>query len=137
MLQACVECFFAALTHEYCESVCETIMEIYNEQSWYIPADPNDIQAILVADAVYCAFGLAAFHLFDEIDFNHWLTGTLIRQLRINHPNYKILKHRIIWLIGMLSQTPFNIAFLMFPCFTNSPFISLPLPFKVDGLWCA
>ena len=102
--QACVECFFATLTHEYCEAVCETIMEIYNEQSWYVPADPNDLQAILVADAVYCAFGLAAFHLFDEIDFNQWLTGTLIRQLKINHPNYKIIKHRIIWLVGTFTN---------------------------------
>ncbi|CAG0916642.1 unnamed protein product [Notodromas monacha] len=99
-LRASVECLFTALMHEYTEIVGNTVIELYSNPALMIPADPNDFWAVLTADAVYRAVGLAAFHLFDVLDFETWLSSTLFGQLKVQHPHYKVLKDRIIWLIG-------------------------------------
>ena len=43
-----------------------------NESMELIP--PNDINRILQKDALYNAIGLAAFELFDEVDFDQWFS---------------------------------------------------------------
>ena len=35
---------------------------------------PNDMSSIIKKDALYNAIGLAAFELFDEVDFDRWFS---------------------------------------------------------------
>ena len=39
------------------------------------PVNSQDLRALLNKDAVYNAVGLAAFDLYDEIDFDRWLVN--------------------------------------------------------------
>jgi hypothetical protein len=43
-----------------------------NESMALIP--PNDMNRIIKKDALYNAIGLAAFELFDEVDFDRWFS---------------------------------------------------------------
>ena len=43
-----------------------------NESMALIP--PNDMSRIIKKDALYNAIGLAAFELFDEVDFDRWFS---------------------------------------------------------------
>ena len=43
-----------------------------NESMGLIP--PNDMNRIIKKDALYNAIGLAAFELFDEVDFDRWFS---------------------------------------------------------------
>ncbi|XP_016940953.2 importin-11 [Drosophila suzukii] len=60
----------------------------------------SDLKAILLKDAIYNAVGQAAFHFFNKLDFGAWLTSQLLAELRVEAPNFRILRRRIIWLVG-------------------------------------
>lgn len=62
--------------------------------------DPNDFHAILLKDAVYNAVGLAAFDLYDEVNFDQWFSTTLKEELKVKSNNYRIIRRRVCWLIG-------------------------------------
>lgn len=62
--------------------------------------DPDNMLQILRKDAVYNAVGQAAFDLFDDIDFDQWFTGHLLQELNNKHINYRIIRRRVIWLLG-------------------------------------
>jgi hypothetical protein len=55
---------------------------------------------ILFKEAIYNAIGLASFTLFSEIDFDEWYIKQLTFELAIKDDRFKILRKRIIWLIG-------------------------------------
>ncbi|XP_050667991.1 importin-11 [Leptidea sinapis] len=63
------------------------------------PVLPEDLPAILKKDAIYNAVGLAAFELFDEVDFDEWFTNVLSRELKIRDNNYRIIRRRVCLLI--------------------------------------
>ena len=69
-------------------------------QRHHQPVDPNDLRAILLKDAVYNAVGLAAFNLYDEVDFDQWFSTTLRQELKLRGTNYRIIRRRVCWLIG-------------------------------------
>ena len=52
-------------------------------RSSYTLLDPANLPAILQKDAVYAAVGHAAFDLYDEIDFDAWLTSSLGQELDV------------------------------------------------------
>lgn len=60
----------------------------------------SDLKAILLKDAIYNAVGQAAFHFFNKLDFGAWLTSQLLAELRVEALNFRILRRRIIWLVG-------------------------------------
>ncbi|KAL4717034.1 hypothetical protein ACJJTC_016921 [Scirpophaga incertulas] len=60
----------------------------------------NDLPAILNRDAVYNAVGIAAFELYDEVDFDDWFTNVLSQELKIKDNNYRIIRRRVCQLIG-------------------------------------
>ncbi|KAJ2949425.1 hypothetical protein O0L34_g15341 [Tuta absoluta] len=62
--------------------------------------DPEDLPAILRKDAVYNAVGLAAFELYDDVDFDEWFTKVLSQELKIKNNNYRIIRRRVCQLIG-------------------------------------
>lgn len=47
-----------------------------NESMGLIP--PDDMNRIIKKDALYNAIGLAAFELFDEVDFDRWFSQVYI-----------------------------------------------------------
>ncbi|GIZ02379.1 importin-11 [Caerostris extrusa] len=71
-LRPCTEVFFLTCFHEF-----------RNLRMQFIPL-----------------IGLAAFDLYDEVDFDNWFLNTLIPELRTTDPCYYIIRRRIIWLIG-------------------------------------
>lgn len=61
---------------------------------------PEDLPGILKKDAIYNAVGLAAFDLYDDVDFDEWFTNVLSQELKIKDNNYRIIRRRVCQLIG-------------------------------------
>ena len=57
------------------------------------PVSPQDLRALLHKDAVYNAVGLAAFDLYDDIDFDQWLVHGIEQEMAIKDSNYRIGKY--------------------------------------------
>ena len=70
--QPCTECLFLSLFHEYQAILTPTLLSMLNESMGLIP--PHDMNSIIKKDALYNAIGLAAFELFDEVDFDRWFS---------------------------------------------------------------
>ncbi|CAG9791055.1 unnamed protein product [Diatraea saccharalis] len=64
------------------------------------PILPDDLPSILKKDAIYNAVGLAAFDLYDDVDFDEWFTNVLSQELKIKDNNYRIIRRRVCQLIG-------------------------------------
>ncbi|XP_006559929.1 importin-11 isoform X2 [Apis laboriosa] len=97
-LRPCTECLFVAIFHQFGEVLVPILVELM--QRHHQPVDPNNLHAILVKDAVYNAVGLAAFDLYDEVNFDQWFSTTLKEELKIRSNNYRIIRRRVCWLIG-------------------------------------
>ena len=54
----------------------------------------------LQKEAVYTAVGLASYDLFDQVDFDSWFSSYLLSELKIQHPKYRIIRRRVVWLLG-------------------------------------
>ena len=67
------------------------------------PVSSQDLRSILHKDAVYNAVGLAAFDLYDDIDFDQWLVNGIEQEMAIKDSNYRIVRRRAAWLIGQWS----------------------------------
>ncbi|XP_013200822.1 importin-11 [Amyelois transitella] len=65
------------------------------------PITPDDLPAILKKDAIYNAVRLAAFDLYDDVDFDEWFTNVLSQELKMKHNNYRIIRRRVCQLIGI------------------------------------
>ncbi|XP_043518206.1 importin-11 [Frieseomelitta varia] len=97
-LRSCTECLFAVILHHFVEVLVPFLVELM--QRHHQPIDPNNLHLILVKDAVYNAVGLAAFDLYDEVNFDQWFSTTLKEELKIRSNNYRIIRRRVCWLIG-------------------------------------
>ncbi|GAB6031945.1 Importin-11 [Chamberlinius hualienensis] len=97
-LRVCTEVLFVAVFHEYRQVLTPVLIGLLknNEQSEPV----RNISDILKKEAVYNAVGLAAFELFDAVDFDQWLVNSLIKELQRREPEYKIIRRRVIWMIG-------------------------------------
>ncbi|KAK3886184.1 hypothetical protein Pcinc_009644 [Petrolisthes cinctipes] len=105
-LRPCTETLFVSLFHEYRSFLVPVLVNLV--RSSQCPVDPRDFMAILQKDAVYCAAGLAAFELFDDVDFDQWFTSTLVEELRIQDSNYRVIRRRVIWLVGQWTGVKFS-----------------------------
>ncbi|KAB7497155.1 Importin-11 [Armadillidium nasatum] len=97
-LRPCAESLFVTLFHEYREVLTPAIVELTNACSALV--DPLDFHAICQKDSVYKTLGLAAFDLFDDINFDNLFSNTLVKELKVKGSNYRIIRRRAIWLIG-------------------------------------
>ncbi|KAK4881631.1 hypothetical protein RN001_004950 [Aquatica leii] len=97
-LRPSMETVFVTIFHEFREMLAPVLLEMMQETNAIVGVD--DLQGILRKDAVYNAIGLTAFDLYDDVDFDQWLTNTLLQELKIKHNNYRILRRRITWLLG-------------------------------------
>ena len=59
------------------------------------PVNSQDLRALLNKDAVYNAVGLAAFDLYDEIDFDRWLVNG-IEQVNLQNLSSKTMAQNLV-----------------------------------------
>ena len=98
----CCESLFLALFHENRDELAPVVIS-YLKQCDVNSGTIPDLQTILHKDAIYNAVGLAAFDLFDDIDFDSWLSNGITKELAISDSNYRIVRRRVVWLIGQWS----------------------------------
>ncbi|XP_033099251.1 importin-11-like [Anneissia japonica] len=96
-LRPCTEKLFLALFHAY-ESMTPLLLQLV--QSVQGETDVENMTSILQKEAVYNAVGLSAFELYDEVDFDQWFCNHLLKELQVKHPRYKIIRRRVICVIG-------------------------------------
>ncbi|KAL1117813.1 hypothetical protein AAG570_004128 [Ranatra chinensis] len=97
-LRPSTELLFVTIFHEYRSTLVPVLVELIRNNHGLV--DPSDFQAILAKDAVYNAIGLAAFDMYDEVDFDNWFKTTLRAELGVQGGNYRILRRRVAWLLG-------------------------------------
>ncbi|KAL3277503.1 hypothetical protein HHI36_012849 [Cryptolaemus montrouzieri] len=97
-LRPSMETVFVTIFHEFRDILAPVLLDLIRETSGLLP--PEDIQGILKKDAVYNAVALAAFDMYEEVDFDQWFTTTLMEELRIKHNNYRIIRRRVSALVG-------------------------------------
>ncbi|KAH8297117.1 hypothetical protein KR044_005091, partial [Drosophila immigrans] len=99
-LRPCVETlYFTCFTQHSTVMINEVLKFVRRAQQLQL-TEASELKAILLKDAIYNAVGQAAFHFFNKLDFGAWLTSQLLAELRIEAPNFRILRRRIIWLVG-------------------------------------
>ncbi|KAG5672402.1 hypothetical protein PVAND_002533 [Polypedilum vanderplanki] len=107
-LRSCTEAFFMALFHKYSNVLCKHL-NVYVQKSQSIElTSTSDAQDILIKESIYNAVGLVTFHAYDEIDFDNWFKTQLLSELQLKGENFKILRRRIIWMIGQWSAVKFS-----------------------------
>uniref|UniRef100_A0A1B6L138 Importin-11 n=1 Tax=Graphocephala atropunctata TaxID=36148 RepID=A0A1B6L138_9HEMI len=97
-LRPCTETLFLALFHEFRATLTPLLLQLITQT--HGPVDPHNLPAILAKDAVYNAVGIAAFDLYDEVNFDEWFTTTLQAELQIKAGNYRVIRRRVAWLLG-------------------------------------
>uniref|UniRef100_A0A2K6FGB7 Importin 11 n=1 Tax=Propithecus coquereli TaxID=379532 RepID=A0A2K6FGB7_PROCO len=114
---------FIDIFHEYNQTLTPVLLEMM--QTLQGPTNVEDMNALLIKDAVYNAVGLAAYELFDSVDFDQWFKNQLLPELQVIHNRYswdlgEILKvHRnspifpllcLLWIFQYL-ETMFTLLF--------------------------
>ncbi|ERE82965.1 importin-11 [Cricetulus griseus] len=82
-LRPCTEVLFIDIFHEYNQTLTPVLLEMM--QTLQGPTNVEDMNALLIKDAVYNAVGLAAFELFDSVDFDQWFKNQLLPELQVSH----------------------------------------------------
>ena len=109
-LRSCTEAFYMALFQKYHPILCSQLV-VYVQKSQSIQLQPSsDAQDILIKESIYNAVGLTAFHLFDDVDFDAWFTSQLVYELKIQGSNFRVLRKRIIWMVGQWTGVKFSKA---------------------------
>ncbi|KAM9587930.1 importin-11 isoform X2 [Buteo buteo] len=105
-LRPCTEVLFIDIFHEYNQTLIPVLLEMVH--SLQGSTNMEDTSAILIKDAVYNAVGLAAYELFDSVDFDQWFKNQLLAELQVSHNRYKPIRRRVIWLIGQWISVKFK-----------------------------
>ncbi|XP_030881689.1 importin-11 [Leptonychotes weddellii] len=92
-LRPCTEVLFIDIFHEYNQTLTPVLLEMMQTLQVFV---------------VYNAVGLAAYELFDSVDFDQWFKNQLLPELQVIHNRYKPLRRRVIWLIGQWISVKFK-----------------------------
>jgi hypothetical protein len=71
-----------------------------NQDAELKPIPAPEVENILFKDSVYTAIGLSAAAIHEHLDFDTFLTSTLVAEVQMKRPGYNILRRRIAILIG-------------------------------------
>ncbi|XP_059610198.1 importin-11 [Phlebotomus argentipes] len=107
-LKPCTETFFLTLFNNFREHVIPEVVRYIQKAQMTTLSEDSGLKDILLKDAIYNAAGLGAFNLFDEVDFDQWFTSQLLDELKIKNNNFRIIRKRVIWLIGQLTGVKFS-----------------------------
>ncbi|GCC27139.1 hypothetical protein chiPu_0005561 [Chiloscyllium punctatum] len=105
-LRPCTEVLFLDIFHEYSQTLTPVLLEMV--QNLHGPSDVDNTVNLVIKDAVYNAIGLAAYELFDSVDFDQWFKNHLLAELQVTHIRYKLIRRRVIWLIGQWISVKFK-----------------------------
>uniref|UniRef100_A0A3P8X9P8 Importin-11 n=1 Tax=Esox lucius TaxID=8010 RepID=A0A3P8X9P8_ESOLU len=105
-LRPCTEVLFLDIFHNYSQTLTPVLLEMV--QNLQGPTNVEDPVQLLMKDAVYNAVGLAAYELFDNVDFDQWFKNQLLCELQVRHNRYKLIRRRVIWLIGQWISVKFK-----------------------------
>nr|XP_056704641.1 importin-11 [Euleptes europaea] len=105
-LRPCTEVLFIDIFHEYNQTLTPVLLDMVH--SLQGPTNVDHTQTLLIKDAVYNAVGLAAYELFDSVDFDQWFKSQLLAELQVTHNRYKPIRRRVIWLIGQWISVKFK-----------------------------
>ncbi|XP_068167834.1 importin-11 isoform X1 [Antennarius striatus] len=105
-LRPCTEVLFLDIFHNYSQTLTPVLLEMV--QNLQGPTNVDDPVQLLMKDAVYNAVGLAAYELFDNVDFDQWFKNQLLNELQVSHHRYKLIRRRVIWLIGQWISVKFK-----------------------------
>eukprot|EP00249_Psilotum_nudum_P007668 c20733_g1_i1 orf=1506-4013(-) len=103
-LRPCAESLYLTLFEHYREILAPLVVQILKEASDNCPpATANvDIEIshrLLLKEAAYNAVGVAHYDLYGYISFQSWY-GVLALEVQNRHPNGRILRRRVAWLLG-------------------------------------
>uniref|UniRef100_A0A674NBJ0 Importin-11 n=1 Tax=Takifugu rubripes TaxID=31033 RepID=A0A674NBJ0_TAKRU len=105
-LRPCTEVLFLDIFHNYSQTLTPVLLDMV--QNLQGPTNVEDPVQLLMKDAVYNAVGLAAYELFDNVDFDQWFKNQLLGELQVSHHRYKLIRRRVIWLIGQWISVKFK-----------------------------
>lgn len=105
-LRPCTEVLFLDVFHEHSQTLTPVLLEMV--QNLHGPTNVEDTVGLVIKDAVYNAVGLAAYELFDNVDFDQWFKSQLLAELQVTHIRYKVIRRRVIWLIGQWISVKFQ-----------------------------
>ncbi|KAK9767575.1 hypothetical protein K7432_002546 [Basidiobolus ranarum] len=96
-LRSCAEKVFMDLFSQYRQTLTPVLLNSLGSVS---EGNVDDMNRLLLKDAVYCSIGLAAHDLYDALDFDRWLVERLNGEVNNKSSNFKIIRRRIAWLVG-------------------------------------
>ncbi|XP_037114580.1 importin-11 [Syngnathus acus] len=105
-LRPCTEVLFLDIFHNYGQTLTPVLLDMV--QNLHGPINVENPVELLMKDAVFNAVGLAAFELFDNVDFDQWFKNQLLGELQVSHHRYKLIRRRVIWLIGQWISVKFK-----------------------------
>lgn len=105
-LRPCTEVLFLDIFHNYSQTLTPVLLDMV--QNLQGPSNVEEPVQLLMKDAVYNAMGLAAYELFDNVDFDQWFKNQLLGELQVNHYRYKLIRRRVVWLIGQWIPVKFK-----------------------------
>ncbi|KAG8456571.1 hypothetical protein GDO86_002378 [Hymenochirus boettgeri] len=105
-LRPCSEVLFIDIFREYSQDLTPVLLSMVDIIKG--PTCVDDLNALRIKETVYNAVGLAAYELFECIDFDEWFKSQLLGELQVGHDRYKLLRRRVIWLIGQWVSIQFK-----------------------------
>ncbi|NXG42691.1 IPO11 protein, partial [Psilopogon haemacephalus] len=104
-LRPCTEVLFIDIFHEYNQTLTPVLLEMLRNLQGSVLVNSRHNCCFSL---VYNAVGLAAYELFDSVDFDQWFKNQLLAELQISHNRYKPIRRRVIWLIGQWISVKFK-----------------------------
>ncbi|TKA76307.1 hypothetical protein B0A49_01673 [Cryomyces minteri] len=92
--EPCSEKVFLDLAINFKDIVVQPLLNVF-----YSVASPDN-HDVLFKDSVYSAIGLAAQNVHQELDFDTFLSSTLVAEVQETRPGYNILRRRIAILLA-------------------------------------
>ncbi|RKF65837.1 Importin-11 [Erysiphe neolycopersici] len=95
-IRPCSEKLFTDVVINYKNILLNPLLSIFSS----VAAMGQGRETIITKDAVYTAMGLSAPVIFKDFNFDSFLSSTLVNDVQIIGPGFKILRRRIAILIG-------------------------------------
>uniref|UniRef100_A0A672Z8Q3 Importin-11 n=1 Tax=Sphaeramia orbicularis TaxID=375764 RepID=A0A672Z8Q3_9TELE len=105
-LRPCTEVLFLDIFHNYSQTLTPVLLDMVQNLQGQLTLILLNIN--LCGLCVYNAVGLAAYELFDNVDFDQWFKNQLLGELQVSHHRYKLIRRRVIWLIGQWISVKFK-----------------------------
>lgn len=109
-IRPCSEKLFLDLSKNFKDILIQPLLQVFYSVASGSPASADiltlltctapDNEDILFKDSVYTAVGLAADVLHDHLDFDAFISTTLILEIQKRKPGYNIIRRRISILLG-------------------------------------